>query len=261
MRRTRLILEALALGLLTTLILAWLLPLSLLRFQWLHVVKSPDTFWTDGLRGGHYEVQHHPLLDWVYFRRIIFTGGAESQPYFNRNPPPAWASVISLDQREGFEEVWTGATGWPWRAFRVEEWHRWPRPTPPTQPLLTLDPATGQLVPAKPPAPLPLSEQRGGIDLYTSAYARVILPYFPVWPGLGADLLLWSLAWCVGLAGARFARRAVRRRRGRCVFCAYDRRGLDPAAGCPECGRAGGTPRPQTSATIAPYEDPRVPGP
>ena len=35
--------------------------------------------------------------------------------------------------------------------------------------------------------------------LYTSVYARVILPYFPVWPGLAADLLLWSLAWCAGL--------------------------------------------------------------
>ena len=36
--------------------------------------------------------------------------------------------------------------------------------------------------------------------------------------------------------GVRLARRRLRRKRGRCPACGYDRRGLAEGAACPECG-------------------------
>src|SRR5262245_18678106 len=83
------------LALLSTLAATWLVPLPLLRLSLVHTTNSPDTFWTDGVRGGHYIHQHHALLDWIAFRRIIFSGPVEQLPYFNQNRPPPWAAVVS----------------------------------------------------------------------------------------------------------------------------------------------------------------------
>lgn len=55
---------------------------------------------------------------------------------------------------------------------------------------------------------------------------QLVIPLWPlaVVPGAAA-FLLWR-----GELPAR------RRRLGQCVKCGYDRRGIDPAAACPECG-------------------------
>lgn len=59
------------------------------------------------------------------------------------------------------------------------------------------------------------------------------LPLRPNLPGLAVDSVLFGvLAWVAVFAPFRL-RRAVRRRRGLCPYCAYDVRGLDV---CPECG-------------------------
>ena len=64
------------------------------------------------------------------------------------------------------------------------------------------------------------------------------IPYFPLWPGLIGNALVWgSVIWVV-LFGVRLARQRLRIRRGLCVRCAYDRRGISTAAPCPECGTA-----------------------
>lgn len=76
---------------------------------------------------------------------------------------------------------------------------------------------------------------------------RFALPLLPLWPGFLINTLFYALllfiAWRVPFA----LRRAVRRRRGRCGACGYDRAGLDVAAACPECGAHMGH-RPRRSA-------------
>jgi hypothetical protein len=62
-------------------------------------------------------------------------------------------------------------------------------------------------------------------------------PTDPLWPGFLVDTAFWGGAafcvWWSGRGGAGFVRRGVRRRRGRCVGCGYELKGL---AVCPECG-------------------------
>jgi hypothetical protein len=61
------------------------------------------------------------------------------------------------------------------------------------------------------------------------------LPWRPLWPGLLANtafygVILWALWFTPGAV-----RRGLRRRRGACVRCGYDRRG-GSLISCPECG-------------------------
>ena len=74
----------------------------------------------------------------------------------------------------------------------------------------------------------------GSIELPNRTFEGA-LPYRPVWFGLLLNTLLYgSIFWAIGL-GWRLYRLARRRRRGRCLACNYDLRGLaDPV--CPECG-------------------------
>jgi len=60
-------------------------------------------------------------------------------------------------------------------------------------------------------------------------------PLRPIWPGFTIDTLFYAAIWfgvCFGFASAK---RAIRRKRGRCPRCGYDLRG-QLAQGCPECG-------------------------
>jgi hypothetical protein len=84
----------------------------------------------------------------------------------------------------------------------------------------------------------------GGIELGNGAmpsdpadwWPRVALPCLPIWGGLAGDTIIYAVMWRLLLAapGRILARR--RRRRGECVACAYDLRGLGSDAACPECG-------------------------
>jgi hypothetical protein len=58
-----------------------------------------------------------------------------------------------------------------------------------------------------------------------------LAPAIPLWILPAAATLL------MGAAGAPMITTALRRRRGLCPSCAYDRRGLAPGAPCPECGK------------------------
>ncbi len=67
-----------------------------------------------------------------------------------------------------------------------------------------------------------------------------LLPIDPVWPGFAYNALAfgggaWALLAAPSLVGLVFGTKRRRRRRGLCVACGYDMRGLDA---CPECGRA-----------------------
>ncbi|MFI4915897.1 MAG: hypothetical protein ACIAS6_05240 [Phycisphaerales bacterium JB060] len=69
---------------------------------------------------------------------------------------------------------------------------------------------------------------------------RFALPLLPLWPGFLLNTLFYALLLFIAWRGPGVVRRAVRRRRGRCVGCGYDRGGLDADAACPECGAGAG---------------------
>lgn len=211
----RRVLWALAAGIACTLLLAWVVPQALLGLGLLqHNTWSPDVFWTDTARGGHYQRSTLWCSDWIIMKRILFIGTPESQPYFRRNAPPRWASTLDISGLGGFEEVHTGATGWPWRAFASESWRRW-------------TPAPGE----------PTEELRHNIVLLNTPRGRVMLPLRPIWPGLLADVAAFSAVWLALLLATGAARAFIRNARGRCPACGYDRRGLpEPHGACPECG-------------------------
>ena len=77
-----------------------------------------------------------------------------------------------------------------------------------------------------------------------------ILPLRPIWPGFVIDTPFYAAIWGAIFFGFASAKRAIRRRRGRCPRCGYDLRGgvmsdkrlamsgetATSTAGCPECG-------------------------
>ncbi len=84
---------------------------------------------------------------------------------------------------------------------------------------------------------LPRQDVHGVRDDWTR-----VIPLAPIWLGFAVDTLFYGLAWVVLIAlvvGPGALRRASRRRRGRCLRCAYDLRGI-PAGACPECGATHG---------------------
>lgn len=62
------------------------------------------------------------------------------------------------------------------------------------------------------------------------------VPLRPLAGGLAINTLLFAAPPFIVLAAIPVARRELRRRRGRCPVCGYDRRGLDVVSPCPECG-------------------------
>jgi hypothetical protein len=130
---------------------------------------------------------------------------------------PRWGTTADAEAAptEGYSECLEHATGWPvlagWYEFRASHSTQLPRVT-------------------------------GGIDLspespqYWEALSVRALPLRPIWPGLAADTAFYAGAWWLLLLAPGRLRRTLRRRRGRCTRCGYDRAGLTPGAPCPECG-------------------------
>lgn len=62
------------------------------------------------------------------------------------------------------------------------------------------------------------------------------MPLTPILSGAMVNTAVYGGAWWVVLFVPGVVRRWRRRRRGRCVACGYDRRGIGVEAVCPECG-------------------------
>ena len=63
----------------------------------------------------------------------------------------------------------------------------------------------------------------------------VVFPFYPIWPGFAANTIFYSAAlWMLPL-GPLAIRRLIRRKRGHCINCGYDLRGVEHEV-CPECG-------------------------
>jgi len=64
-----------------------------------------------------------------------------------------------------------------------------------------------------------------------------LLPLRPIFPGFLVNTLFYSGVWFGIFFGVATLRRALRKKRGRCVKCSYDLRGAPgDVKGCPECG-------------------------
>jgi hypothetical protein len=82
----------------------------------------------------------------------------------------------------------------------------------------------------------------GGLSAYDDAIEFIwggkwyALPRRPIWGGVVVDVCALGLGFgAIGL-GARGLQRVSRRRRGLCVWCEYDMKGVVSGT-CPECGR------------------------
>ncbi|MFT3685460.1 MAG: hypothetical protein QM783_11115 [Phycisphaerales bacterium] len=87
---------------------------------------------------------------------------------------------------------------------------------------------------------------RGGLTLPThvikdgaTIFLPRCLPLRPIWPGLVADVAIFSLLWGLVVVPMALVIRS-RMRRGRCLSCGYDLQGLAADVKCPECGAVRG---------------------
>ncbi|MFO0836383.1 MAG: hypothetical protein U0638_15560 [Phycisphaerales bacterium] len=240
---------SLALGVLTLAFVCFALPLAAIKASgtswnvggWaIDAATTPPSSWWGASgdssgewpipRAGVYDKWTHPLIDRVDMRRVIFTGGLKDQPFFNHNTPPRWAATISIDFREGFDQVVSTATGWPLRAVKGEHWIRWSPPQNQSFPRIEMG-GSGKLISVEPPMERvlslwPVAETVSGLWE---------IPHSPIWHGLVADITVFGVLWFV-LLSLGDARRILRTRRGLCTRCAYDLKGLSPGSPCPECG-------------------------
>lgn len=162
----------------------------------------------------------------------------ESNPYYD-DPfdPPSW-SAANRKAPENARQIVEHERGWPWLSLRCN----WDEPIndyiDPGEQLhgglairgFSLDWLLGK----EPPGVFFYS-----IDMdWVFISDRESLPLVPIWPGFIASSFFYSLAWFViafALSTPAMLRRVHRRRRKRCIRCAYSLRGIDSIA-CPECG-------------------------
>ena len=86
--------------------------------------------------------------------------------------------------------------------------------------------------------PLRTSTWINGWAIDLAAGTRVILPIRIRGWEMAGDIGIWSAIVGALLLGVPAARRTVRRRRGQCGACGYDRSTIGAALPCPECGTA-----------------------
>ncbi len=114
------------------------------------------------------------------------------------------------------------AYGWPCRALLLEsEFH--------------YDPVNSAKVSMRGAFPIPHSRNA---ELQVSRGYGIALPYLPIWPGLLANTAIFAAPWAVILFGIPFVRYIIRRARNRCTRCGYSLHGLPAGSPCPECGGA-----------------------
>lgn len=124
--------------------------------------------------------------------------------------------------------------GWPWPALQGSRWDQNLSYQPSSTPLWPGDAnAWNDRTIGQSARPLPT-----GLPGVRDASIR-LLPLGVLWPGLVANSALYALSLSAVIAFAIHARRAWRRRAGRCMSCGYSLAG-NASGVCPECGAAVG---------------------
>lgn len=158
-----------------------------------------------------------------------FAGSGAQEPVPFIDHPPAWSTVVrapSTPLTPGAPQRSDFAYGWPCLSFRGGMVTLMGAPT---QPVLDYGPALPELV------------RTFTLDGSTITHREPrVVPLHPIVPGLLANTAVYGAAWWLILFAPGVIRRWRRRRRGACVACGYDRRGIGAAAACPECGASAG---------------------
>ena len=233
-RYIRLPLQYLALGLVTTVAMAW-------ACTWIGATNQTT------VRGGYKDelpntvpsfdvtrsfgselAEAHSIMVFGSFWKLLFS---IEQDWPKGVAPPYWTVARRADDRSLFI-VTEGAHGWP---FKSLIW--WGVEGPDA--LMTLDFSEDRVDPET------LSVQWGIVVPKNQAKldslgGKHILPLFPIWSGLLADTAIFAAGWAMVIAptvilyGIHVRRR--RRRRGQCEACGYSLANL-PGPTCPECGK------------------------
>ena len=119
--------------------------------------------------------------------------------------------------------------GWPSRCLQWESWREFEVNFPQGT---TVNRNEGHPVPSWWRSGITVSAQRFGFG----SQSWKALPIHPIYFGFVVNTIVYAvLVWSVTL-GPFTVRRAIRRKRGRCIKCGYDLRGTSGGGACPECG-------------------------
>jgi len=146
---------------------------------------------------------------------------------------PTWSQLGPTGRTEPTFVQYEEATGFPFRSMwgAARDW--------------VIDSATGEWVMRPfPPSAIHFSSWRlvrwsrqvpwtGQIE--SDEISERLLPLVPIWPGFLINTLSYAAIWFTLFFGFGSAKRAIRRKRGRCPRCGYDLRGA-LENGCSECG-------------------------
>ena len=240
------ILLFLALGLATTVAVAWLLSFRSLDNLNRDAFTSPE-----GMRSGveYYSCRAAGLRRCVLAGPTLTRQGLMPIPENPRRTAdwaaeqldalkrarlfPRWWSREPDRSRLADGFLWAGAIhdarGWPVLAL----WCEWPVAAGPNSSTLG---SFGDIQPVRGGIALPDAKSAWG---YPADSLRA-LPYRPIWIGLAADTLLFALLYVSAFHLTRSLARTIRARsragRNLCPKCAYPRVGLAAESPCPECG-------------------------
>lgn len=161
------------------------------------------------------------FADGVVIPQDLRTSLEEALPSWAQHELLGWAHADPLPLRGPEASRFMLVSGWPfpcmWTSF-IEQ---------PLSGYCWYKARNGIVLGPAPPTP----------DFHASFSPRErVLPTRVVWPAFIGCSLFWAAVWASLVLAPPTLRRTIRRRRGRCAACGYDRTSLATTARCPECG-------------------------
>ncbi len=240
---TRNIIRSFALGAITTVIVAWAIHLIVSPVgrpaEVLYRRRVPER----GEGTGFLNVERRRAPGKVWLKLLVTypsPNGPTDVPDTLSTVVPWWErhTCTPWDARgwptDTYDRAYVTAVGWPMRAL----WHEY-RYNP------ALDqPPTFLFFNQHPPSHTFDTPGAFKLSMFKMDFGAGVveikvpgsLPYRPIFVGFALNSLLYAGAWSVVLVVPGHLRQRSRRRRGVCIECGYDVRGVMPGAACPECG-------------------------